>query len=136
MNDFNVVILTGRLTADPELKQTQNGVSVTSFSIAVDRSYKVGEERQADFPNIVAWRGTAEFICKYFQKGSRIGITGELQTRKWQDQNGNNRYVTEVVVKEAKFVESKKNEETAPAAPYGNNTPQFEEMTNDDDLPF
>ena len=142
MNDFNIVILTGRLTADPELKQTQNGVSVTSFSIAVSKSYKTQEGEEADFINVVAWRSTAEFICKYFQKGKRIGIRGELQTRKWKDQNGNNRYVTEVIAEKAQFVESKKNEETVPAAPaapatpYGNNVPQFEEMTDDDSLPF
>lgn len=140
MNDFNVVVLTGRLTADPELKQTPNGVSVTTIRIAVSKSYKTQEGEEADFINIVAWRSTAEFICKYFQKGRRIGIKGELQSRKWKDQSGNNRYETEVVAEKAYFVESKKNEEeatpVAPSTPYGNNVPQFEEMTDDDSLPF
>ena len=88
---FNLVVLTGRLTADPELKTTPNGTSVTSFSIAVDRRYRSGEERQTDFINIVAWRTSAEFICKYFKKGSLIGIEGSIQTRRYQDKNGNNR---------------------------------------------
>ncbi|MEE1054531.1 MAG: single-stranded DNA-binding protein, partial [Acutalibacteraceae bacterium] len=88
---FNLVVLTGRLTADPELKTTPNGISVTSFSIAVDRRYRSGEERQTDFINIVAWRTSAEFICKYFKKGNLIGIEGSIQTRRYQDKNGNNR---------------------------------------------
>lgn len=116
MASFNKVILMGRLTAAPELKQTQGGSSVTSFSIAVDRKYTKGEEKQADFPNIIAWRQTAEFICKYFDKGSAILIEGELQTRTWTDQQGNKRYATEVIAREASFCESKKTSE-------GNNTP-------------
>ena len=78
---FNLVVLTGRLTADPELKTTANGLSVTTFSIAVDRRYRSGEERQTDFINIVAWRQTAEFITKYFKKGNLIGFEGSIQTR-------------------------------------------------------
>ena len=89
---FNLVVLTGRLTADPELKTTTSGVSVTRFSIAVERSYIKGEERQTDFINIVAWRGSAEFVCHYFTKGSLIGIEGSIQTRRYQDSNGNNRW--------------------------------------------
>ena len=88
---FNLVVLTGRLTADPELKTTPNGISVTSFSVAVSRPYRSGEEAQTDFINIVAWRQRAEFICKYFTKGSMIGIEGSIQTRKYTDKNGNNR---------------------------------------------
>ena len=110
---FNLVVLTGRMTADPELKTTPNGVSVCSFSIAVERRYKQGEERQADFINIVAWRSSAEFICKYFKKGSMIGIEGALQTRKYQDRDGNNRTAFEVVANNVQFVESKR--------PEGNN---------------
>ena len=138
MADVNVSILIGRLTSDPELKQTPSGVSVTSFSIAVNRRYKQGEKKQADFINIVAWRNTAEFICKYFQKGSAIFIKGAIQTRSWLDQNGNKRYATEVVADEAQFVESKKAESDAPSVPYasGPQIPQFEEMTGDEDLPF
>lgn len=112
MASFNKVILMGRLTADPELKQTNGGTSVTNFTIAVDRKYSKVEEKQADFPTIIAWRQTAEFICKYFGKGSAILIEGELQTRSWTDQQGNKRYATEVVAHEVSFCEAKKNSET------------------------
>lgn len=112
MASFNKVILMGRLVADPELKQTNGGASVTNFTIAVDRKYNKGEEKQADFPTIIAWRQTAEFICKYFTKGSAILIEGELQTRSWTDQQGQKRYATEVVVHEVSFCEAKKNSET------------------------
>ena len=109
---FNLVVLTGRLTADPELKTTPSGVSVTTFSIAVSRRYKAGEETQADFINIVAWRQTAEFITKYFKKGSMIGIEGSIQTRRYVDKDGKNRTVFEVIANNAQFVESKR--ESAP----------------------
>ena len=137
MANLNEVLLIGRLTGDPELKQTPSGVSVTSFSIAVNRRYTKGEEQQADFINIVAWRNTAEFIAKYFQKGSAIFVKGALQTRSWTDQNGNKRYATEVVADEAQFVEGKKAEsrKDVPSTPYASGT-QFEEMTGDQDLPF
>lgn len=95
---LNRVILMGRITADPELKTTNTGVSVTSFSIAVDRNYvKQGEERKADFFNIVCWRSTAEFVCRYFGKGSLIAVEGQLQSRQFQAKDGSNRYVVEVV---------------------------------------
>ena len=101
---LNRVILMGRLVSDPELKTTPNGVSVTSFRIAVDRNYvKSGEERKADFIDIVAWRGQAEFICKYFGKGSMIAVEGQLQTRTYQAKDGTNRYVVEVVVDNVSF---------------------------------
>lgn len=142
MASFNKVILIGNLTADPELKQTQNGISVTSFSIAVSRRFSsknAENAQQADFINIVAWRNTAEFITKYFQKGKSILIVGSLQTRNWTDQNGQKRYITEVVAEEAQFVE-KKGEGAAGAtpAPYGASPKDvaFEEMSTDDDLPF
>jgi single-strand DNA-binding protein len=112
MASFNKVILMGRLTADPELKQVNGGTSVTSFTVAVDRKYTKGEEKQADFISVVAWRQTAEFICKYFSKGSAILVEGELQTRSWTDQQGNKRYATEVVAHEVSFCEAKKNSET------------------------
>lgn len=142
MASFNKVILMGRLTSDPELKQSQNGVSVTSFNIAVDRKY--GEDKQADFFTIKAWRSTAEFICKYFNKGSAILVVGELQNRSWTDKEGNKRYATEVVASEATFCESKKNSE---GNSYSDNqssaqvkmeapTPHFEAISPDDDLPF
>lgn len=105
---MNKVILMGRLTADPELKQTPSGVAVTSFSLAVDRRYaKEGEEKKTDFPVIVAFRQTAEFVCRYFKKGSQMLVCGELQTRVWQDQTGGNRYATEVVASEISFCGAK-----------------------------
>ena len=94
----------GRITADPELKTTNTGVSVTSFSIAVDRNYvKQGEERKADFFNIVCWRSTAEFVCRYFGKGSLIAVEGQLQSRQFQAKDGSNRYVVEVVADNVSF---------------------------------
>lgn len=140
---FNLVVLTGRLTADPELKTTPNGISVTSFSIAVNRNYRSGEEQQTDFINIVAYRQRAEFITKYFKKGNMIGIEGSIQTRKYQDKNGNNRTWFEVVVNNAQFVESKRDgaaSATAGSEPasYSNaDVSDFAEIGGmDDDLPF
>ena len=117
MASFNKVILMGRLTADPELKQTQSGLAVTSFNLAVDRKGKTGEDKQCDFISIVAWRQTAEFICRYFKKGQAILVCGELQTRSWQDNNGNKRYATEVVASEASFCEAKKDGEGSLSVP-------------------
>lgn len=142
---FNLVVLTGRLTADPELKTTQTGISVTSFSIAVSRSYRSGEEPQTDFINIVAWRKSAEFVAKYFKKGNMIGIEGSIQTRKYTDKNGNQRTAFEVVANNVQFVESKRDAssapetETAPAASYSNaGVNDFSDIgdMSDDDLPF
>ena len=146
---FNRCIFVGNLTKDPELKKTPNGVSVTSFSIAVSRRFvKQGEQPQVDFINIVAWRTTAEFIARYFNKGKPILICGQLQTRSWTDQNGQKRYTTEVVADEATFVENKGSsggspapspfENAAPFAPtYGNDLQgDFEELPDDDPLPF
>lgn len=152
--NFNKVILAGRLTADPELKQTPNGISVTSFSVAVNRRYQSKNDsqqnaQQADFINIVAWRSTADFVARYFKKGSSICIVGSIQTRSWTDQNGQKRYATEVVADEVTFVDSKSESGAAQSAPY---TPDaytapaysspasvasgFEEIKSDDDLPF
>lgn len=139
---FNLVVLTGRLTADPELKTTANGLSVTTFSIAVDRRYRSGEERQTDFINIVAWRQTAEFITKYFNKGSLIGIEGAIQTRRYQDKNGNNRTAFEVIANNVQFVESKRDPSASMAgepASYSNaDVNDFADLgdATDDDLPF
>ena len=139
--NLNKVILGGRLTANPELKQTGNGVAVTSFTIAVDRKYSKDSEKKADFITIVAWRQTAEFICKYFTKGSAIIICGELQTRSWKDADGKNRYATEVVASEVSFAESKKAsdnisitaEESVSEGNFGANTSE-EFVVIDDDL--
>lgn len=149
---LNKVILMGRLTADPEHKQTPNGVSVTSFSIAVERNFadKSGK-RGTDFINIVAWRNTADFICKYFAKGRMIAIEGSIQTRNYEDKNGNKRTAFEVVADQVYFADSKSSQ-NKPAAtsnfpvPESFNEPQkgasfsvgdFEEIdTDDSDLPF
>ena len=95
---MNSICLLGRLTADPELRTTQTGISVTNFTVAVDRSYTPkGQEKQADFIPAQAWRHTAEFLCKYFRKGQRIALTGSLQTRSYTDRDGNKRTAYEVV---------------------------------------
>ncbi len=136
---FNLVVLTGRLTADPELKTTTNGTNVTTFSIAVERRYRSGEERQTDFINIVAWQKTAEFITKYFKKGNLIGIEGSIQTRRYQDKNGNNRTVFEVIANNVQFVESKRDSAGAEGASFSNaDVNDFAEMdaVEDSDLPF
>lgn len=140
---FNLVVLTGRLTADPELKTTPTGVPVTRFSIAVNRNYRAGEEQQTDFINLVAWRQRAEFISKYFKKGSLIGIEGSIQTGKYTDKNGNNRTSFEVVVNNAHFVESRRDNAVAdtvsePAAFSNADVNDFADLgdATDDDLPF
>lgn len=139
---FNLVVLTGRLTADPELKTTPNGISVTRFSIAVNRNYGSGEDRQTDFINIVAWRHSAEFVAKYFKKGNLIGIEGSIQTNRYQDKNGNNRTSFEVVANNVQFVESKRDSgpaDTAAPASFSNaDTNDFADLgdATDDDLPF
>ncbi len=152
--NLNKVVLAGRLTGDPELKQTQSGVSVTSFSIAINRRYSSRNnneaEQQTDFINLVAWRQTAEFITKYFRKGSAICVTGSIQTRSWQDNQGQKRYSTEVVIDEAMFVDSRNESNAAQGASYvpdaynatpsyssnASAAPNFEELNTDDDLPF
>lgn len=134
MASLNKVVLIGHMTADPELKQTPGGVAVCSFSIGVTRRYtKDGETPQSDFINIVAWRSTAEFITKYFRKGSAICICGSLQTRSWTAQDGSKRYATEVIADEASFVERRREGEPAGGE---NAAPAFEELAPDDDLPF
>ena len=142
------VVLMGRLVAAPELRSTGTGISVTSFTLAVERAYaKSGEQRQADFIDCVAWRNTAEFITKYFQKGSMIAITGSIQTRNYEDKNGNKRKAVEILVDNASFCGSKAETGTggysapeAPAAPAPSFTSgsesDFEEISEDDDLPF
>ena len=138
---FNLVVLTGRLTADPELRYTSGNIPVTSFSIAVSRRYKAGEETQADFINIVAWRQTAEFVTKYFQKGSMIGIEGSIQTRRYTDkETGKNRTAFEVIANNVQFVESKRDGASASDAAAGFSNAaagDFTAMADDnDDLPF
>jgi len=129
---MNSVALVGRLTRDPELRQTQSGISVASFTVAVDRRYTNNDgQREADFIACVAWRQTAEFIAKYFTKGQRIGLTGSLQTRQYTAQDGSKRTVCEVVAENVEFVERKA--DAAQGAPQG-----LQEATAEDnqDLPF
>lgn len=151
MAGFNKVILLGRMTADPELKQTTTGTSIANFSIAVDRRFTKNEQGQTvDFINIVAWRERADFVCRYFKKGSPILVCGQLQVRNWTDQQGQKRYATEVVADEVSFVPSTGNggapaedgsNHYAPEAygvPSVNNAPNttFEEIPDDEGLPF
>ena len=139
---LNTAILMGRLTADPELRHTPSDVAVTSFTLAVDRSYvKSGADRQVDFIDIVAWRSTAEFVCRYFHKGQLVAVQGSIQTRSYTDKEGNKRKAFEVV---ADNVHSQapaqqnayRQETTEPAAYSTGNTGDFEEVLTDDDLPF
>ncbi len=156
--NFNKAILGGRLVADPELKQTQNGIPVCSFRIAVGRRFRSGSndaqnQPQADFIDIVAWRQQAEFVTRYFHKGSSICVVGTIQTRNWTDNQGQKRYATEVVADEISFVDSKgEGSSASQAGGFGSSytpdsyapsfssqteaAPKFEEMSNDDDLPF
>lgn len=115
---LNCAVIMGRLTADPELRTTPNGISVTSFSVAVDRSYqRAGEDRQTDFINVVAWRNTAEFVSRYFRKGSMIAVQGSIQTRNYEDRNGNKRTAFEIVADNVSFCGSKSESGTGGAAP-------------------
>ena len=133
---INNVVLTGRLSRDPEIKQTQSGVSVCNFCIAVDRQYKSGEEKICDFINCVAWRGTADFVSKWFHKGDGIGVTGSIQTRKWVTEGGENRYATEVLCQQVSFLDGKKNAAEASQTPMDGNH-NFSEVTEEDEsLPF
>ena len=152
MADLNKVILMGHMTADPELKQTTSGISVCSFSIGVNRRYSKADQGQqsVDFINIVAWRQQAEFVSRYFKKGSSIIVCGSIQVRSWNDQNGQKRYATEVVADEVSFgapaSSSQSNDRpqtqsytpTAYGAPSFNSTgsADFEEIPGDESLPF
>ncbi len=145
---LNCAAIMGRLTADPELKKTATGTSVISFTVAVDRNFvKQGEERQADFIDVVAWRQTAEFVSKYFHRGSMIAVNGSIQTRNWEDKNGNKRKSTEIIADNVSFCGSRN--ETGTGAPVGApvfNEPapsystadegDFREIPDEDDLPF
>lgn len=134
--NLNKVVLAGRLTADPELKQTPSGASVCSFTLAVNRKYSKEGGQQTDFISCVAWRQTAEFISKYFKKGSALCLGGSIQTRSWTDNNNQKRYATEVVVDEAMFVDGKNDSQGTEAASPINEAPNYTEQSPDDDLPF
>jgi single-strand DNA-binding protein len=145
---MNSVNLTGRLVANPELKTTDSGIEVTNFRIAVNKDYaKKGEERKADFFEIVAWRQTAVFVCRYFHKGDGIGVVGKLQTRTYQAKDGTNRYVVEVVADNVEFplsnsktdgqAISQNQDYSVPSVPAQTTTPaDISNLTLDDDLPF
>lgn len=132
----------GRLTKDPELKSTNNGTSVCTFTVAVDRRFKnASGEREADFIPVVAWRQTAEFVEKYFQKGSRIALVGSIQVRTWDDDSGNRRYITEVIADEVYFADSKQSSgnrnQQAQKAPVSTPPEYFDPDDYDDTaLPF
>ena len=129
---LNHITIAGRLVRDPEVKQTNSGVYVARFTVAVDRDYKSGDERETDFIDVVAWRGTADFVQKYFSKGRAAIVSGRLQIRKYQDKNGNNRTAAEVVADNIYFGDSK---------PSGGQTntytpPADYPEISDPDLPF
>ena len=143
---LNCAVIMGRLTADPELRQTPSGVSVTRFTVAVDRGYvKAGEERKADFINVVAWRQTAEFVSRYFQKGSMIAVQGSIQTGSYE-KDGVKRYTVEISADNVSFCGSKSETGTsgAPSSTLSAAAPSFSNgglddfaaMADDDDLPF
>ncbi len=148
---LNQVALMGRLTADPELRHTPSNISVTTFTIAVNRSYvKQGAERQTDFIDIVAWRSTAEFICRYFRKGQMMALDGSIQTRTYTDKEGRNRKAFEILANNVYFTESRSASQGAsyerapepteapePAASYSSgDADDFAVISDDDDLPF
>ena len=141
---LNVAVLMGRLVADPQLRQTPAGKKVCSFRIAVNRNY-TGQDgkQQADFFDIVAWEQRAEFVCKYFQKGSLIAISGRLETRSWTDKNGQNRSRVEIVANDTNFAGSKRDNQSAQSGGYDSspnygtpNCDDFAVIEDNDDLPF
>ena len=129
---MNVVTIIGRLAADPELKTTGSGISVTNICVAVDRKVTKGEDKITDWIDVVAWRNTAEFICKYFQKGSPIVVTGSLQTRMWDDKNGQKRKTVEVIADSVEFVPKAKGENPVKV----DDTVSFQLIEEDEDVPF
>jgi len=139
---MNKVILMGRLTKDPEVRYTQtNNTLVASFSLAVNRRFsRPGEERQADFINIVAWSKTGEFCSKYFKKGQQVGVIGRIQTRNWEDENKVKHYITEVIAEEAYFADSKRDgaDNSSFENTFGTSTSESSEFltSSEDDLPF
>lgn len=129
----NFIVIHGRLTADPELRQTQSGVSVCNFSVAVDRAYKQGEEKVADFFNVVCWRGLADMVSKYFTKGKEIVASGTMQSRKWVDNDGSNRVSWELIAQNVDFCGSKSSATDAPKATAESD---FKDIPADEDMPF
>lgn len=128
---MNKVVLIGRLSKDPELRKTQSDISVCSFTVAVDRRYKSEGQPTADFISVIAWRQTADFICKYFSKGNKIALTGSIQTRQWEDDKGNKRYATEVIADSVEFCERKSDNPQHETTEAG-----YFDTADEDDLPF
>lgn len=143
---LNNVTLMGRLTADPELRTTNTETPVTSFTLAVERDYKSNGEKETDFIDVVAWRHTAEFVCRYFTKGRLVAVAGSIQTRKYADRDGNNRKAVEIVANGVYFADSKRDndhpkagnsDEAAENAGSSDGfNPFAEESSGSDDLPF
>lgn len=134
---INNVTLIGRLCSDVELRTTNSGKSVANFRVAVDRSYSKGDNKQTDFITIVAWESTADFISKYFSKGSMIALRGEIQTRSYEDNNGNKRVAVEVLAKEVSFCGGKNDNAPTQVPTSVSAAPNdFEEIGTDEDLPF
>ena len=132
---INKVILMGRLTRDPEMRHTNSGTPVTTFSIAIDNGY--GDNKRTDFVNCLAWNKTAEFVTKYFTKGKMIIVIGRITTRSWETQDGKRAYATEVVAKEVSFGETKSSQQTATQQPMQDDDDDFTPLDeDDDDLPF
>lgn len=128
---LNHITIMGRLVRDPELRKTQSDISVVSFTVAVDRDYKQGDEKIADFIDCTAWRGTADFIVRNFTKGRMICVDGSLNSRKWQDKEGNNRVSWEVQAQNVYFADSKRNDDGQQSKPQN-----FEEVASEDDEPL
>lgn len=137
---MNKVVIMGRMANDPELRQTTSGIAVTSFTVAVDRQQYKDKEKETDWIDVVAWRGTAEFICKYFGKGSPIILEGALQSRNWEDKNGNKRKSIEVQADTVEFVLRSKQDDgtTRTTVQEAKNEEEFADVTEDvgEDLPF
>lgn len=132
---LNKAILMGRLTADPELRHTQSNIPVTSFTLAVDRSF--GKEKRTDFLDIVAWRNTAEFVAKWFSKGMLVAVSGRMQTRTWEDKQGNKRKTVEVVADEVFFAEGKRGQEDEGSGAFVLLPPDDDLLPGDDiEIPF
>ena len=134
---MNIIAIKGRLVRDPEIRQTQSGVSVTNITVAVDRSYSAGGEKQTDFFDCVFWRQGAEFVSKYFKKGKEIIVTGEMQSRKWQDKEGNNRISWEIQNAHAEFCGGKSDNSAVNTTVTNSNENDFSVIENSvDDIPF
>lgn len=133
---MNIIAIKGRLVRDPEIRQTQSGVSVTTITVAVDRSYSASGEKQTDFFDCVFWRQGADFVSKYFKKGKEIIVHGEMQSRKWQDKDGNNRISWEIQNARAEFCGGKSDNSVTNTTVTNSNESDFSVIENSDDLPF